>query len=125
MPKGSRWPEALTPLDYRFSASLDAVLRGLFEVEAGHYRVIVFLLSAIPPLRTPKEVAGDEALEWLKSDTNMLPKYLAVQPIEDTALLALIFEFESDGSKVKVIQTLISGQAHLSKAGILAPLVAP
>jgi hypothetical protein len=121
-PKGSRWPEGLKAFDYRFNAGIDAVLRGLFEVEAGHYRVIVFLLSSLPALRSPKEVPADEALTWLKSGTNTLPKYLAIQPIEDTALLALIYEFESNGSKVKVIQSPISGQAHLSKAGILASL---
>jgi hypothetical protein len=121
-PKGSRWPAALKPLDYRFNAGIQAVLRGLFEVEAGHYRVIVFLLSNAQPLRSVKEVSGDEALEWLKGDTNTPPDYLAAQPIEDPVLLALIYEFESDGSKVKVIQSPISGEAHLSKAGILRSL---
>ncbi|MGA7329122.1 MAG: hypothetical protein WBX25_32705 [Rhodomicrobium sp.] len=117
-----RWPPILEPLDYRFNANLDAVLHGLFEAEAGHYRVIVFFLSSFPPTPSAKEVAGVEAVAWLKSDGTTLPNYIAAQPLEEAVVVALIYEFESDGSRVKVIHSPISGQAHLSKAGILASL---
>ena len=117
-----RWPAILGPLDYRFNASLDAVLHGLFEAEAGHYRVIVFFLSSFPPTPAAKEVGGVEAVAWLKSDGTTLPNYIAVQPLGEAVVVALIYEFESDGSRVKVIHSPISGQAHLSKAGILASL---
>jgi hypothetical protein len=123
--KGNRWPGALKPFDYRFNAGIDAVLRGLFEIEAGRYRVFVFLLSSLPPLIAPKEVPGDEAVEWLSGDASTLPKYLAGQPIKAASLMALVYEFESDGTKVKVIQSPVSSQVHLSKSHILASLGAP
>ena len=109
-------------MDYRYNAGVDAVLRGLFEAEAGRYRIIVFLLAPIPPAPPKKEVAGEEAAQWLAGGASTLPKYVAAQPFNDIVISALIYEFESAGQRVKLVESQISGQVHLTKSGLWAAL---
>ena len=122
--KASRWPGALRPIDYRYNSGVDAILRGLFEAPAGRYRIVVFLLAPIPPAQPKKEVAGEEAAEWLASGANTLPKYVAAQPFDDIVIQALIYEFESAGQRVKAVESQLPGQVHLTKSGLLAALKA-
>jgi hypothetical protein len=113
-----RWP-----LGFKSNpADLVSFLRGLFFVSPGHYRVIVFILQDLPFTQSSKEVSGEDAKAWLREGANTLPREIAGRPFGNGTCTALIYEFESDGSAAKIVESSVTGKQHLEKAGLLAAL---
>jgi hypothetical protein len=98
-------------------------VRGLFFAKPGHYRVIVFILQEESFAVSKETVTGETALGWVHGGMNKLPPLVARLAFgKDSTCTALIYEYASDGSAVRVIQSSLTGQQHLEKAGLLASL---
>lgn len=106
--------------------SLSAYLVALFKApRAGHYRIIVFIVTPHPFTQSNVTITAAEAQAWISTGTNKLPEEVAKQ---DYSLrhdcTALIYEFK--GSKVKKAEFVdpseISAETHLVKAGLIAAL---
>lgn len=118
-----RWPNSGD--HYASRDSLFQFLEGLFYVDPGHYRVIVFVLQNLPFSQSSTNVTADEARAWLVTGANVLPPEIATRPFGGANgghCTALIYEFASDGSKVHVVESRLTGKEHLEKAGLLAAL---
>ncbi len=109
-----RWPVL------KDSKDLVSMVRGLFYVDPGHYRVIVFILQDKPFVQSPSAVTGDQAREWLRSGANMLPHDVAARPFGQGEVSVLIYEFASDGTAVHRVDSKLTGKQHLEKAGVLS-----
>jgi hypothetical protein len=118
--ENERWPPAVP-----VRADLLRLLRGLFYVDPGHYRVIVFILQGLPFSQSSESVSRDDALKWLQTGANTLPQDVASRPFENSDCTALIYEFASDGSRVLVVASQLTGKQHLERSGILTMLVKP
>jgi hypothetical protein len=111
---GERWPaETLR------SSTLASFLRGLFFVDPGRYRIIVFILQDLPFAQSPDRVTGDDARAWLRAGANVLPREVADSPFGDGQCTALVYEFASDGTAVRVVESRLTGKEHLEKAGLV------
>jgi hypothetical protein len=87
--------------------------------------VIVFVLQNLPFSQSSTNVTADEARAWLVTGANVLPPEIATRPFGGANgghCTALIYEFASDGSKVHVVESRLTGKEHLEKAGLLAAL---
>jgi hypothetical protein len=115
-----RWPNTGDP--YGSSDSLFQFLQGLFYVDPGHYRVIVFVLQDLPFSQSSTDVTAGEARAWLTRGANVLPPDIAARSFAGAHCTALIYEFASDGTKVHVVESRLTGKEHLEKAGLLAAL---
>ena len=118
-----RWPNSGD--HYASRESLFQFLQGLFYVDPGHYRVIVFVLQDLPFSQSSTNISADEAKAWLISGANVLPAEIASRPFGGANgghCTALIYEFASDGTKVHVVDSRLTGKEHLEKAGLLAAL---
>jgi len=58
----------------------------------------------------------------LTSGANVLPREIANLPFAGAHVTVLIYEFASDGSKVQVVTSQLTGKQHLEKAGLLTVL---
>jgi hypothetical protein len=94
----------------------------MFYGAPGRYRVIVFVLQDLPFSQSLKNVSRAEALDWLVNGMNVLPTELSQQPFRGGHCTALVYEFESDGSKIRSVNSQLTGREHLSKAGLLPTL---
>jgi hypothetical protein len=118
-----RWPSG-----GQYSASREGLLQflqGLFYVDPGHCRVIVFVVQDMPFSQSSTNVTAEEARAWLTSGANVLPPDIAARPFGGANgghCTALIYEFASDGTKVRVVESHLTGKEHLEKAGLLATL---
>jgi hypothetical protein len=116
------------PSGGQYSASKEGLLQfleGLFYVDPGHYRVIVFVLQDMPFSQSATSVTAKEARAWLRSGANVLPPDIAGVP--SAAQMAAIaprssIEFASDGTNVRVVESRLTGKEHLEKAGLLTAL---
>jgi hypothetical protein len=118
--EAERWPGALK--SQGSGLDLAGMLRGLFYVDRGHYRLIVFILQDRPFTQSSQQVTETEARRWLRSGANVLPREIADRAFGDGNCTALIYEFTSDGSAVKVVESQLTGRQHLEKSGVLAVL---
>jgi hypothetical protein len=117
-PAAERWPNGFQAQQPNFAE----FLKGLFFVQPGRYRVIVFILQDLPFQQSRKAVSGDEAKAWLHEGLNKLPQEIADRPFGTATCTALIYEFASDGTSVKLVDSALTGKQHLEKAGVLAAL---
>jgi len=117
---GERWPAGLQD-GGRSTATLGQLLRGLFYVDPGRYRVIVFIVQDAPFSQSSERITGDQARIWLRSGANVLPRDIAERPFTGSCT-ALVYEFASDGAAVRVVESRLTGRQHLEKAGVLAGL---
>lgn len=123
MTEPKRWEMARTPLS-RFE--LGEYLRALFDAEAGHFRVIVFIVTptALVPGTEPPTAAA--ALDWPHQGASVLPEALRKLAYGSAFQThALIYEFETRGqgqpAQFKANST-ITGETHLRRAHILGAL---
>lgn len=114
-----RWPAIANNV---WSADLITFLRGLFYVDPGHYRVIVFILQDLPFTQSSQIPTSEEVRAWLISGANVLPPGLADRSFKGGHCTILIYEFAADGTGVRLIQSSLTGKEHLEKAGVLALL---
>jgi hypothetical protein len=115
-----RWSAAKRPGS---ADDLIRFLRGLFFVDPGHYRVIVFILQDLPFSQSFRRISEEEANAWLTSGFNILPASIAERPFApDSHCTVLVYEFASDGKTVHVVTSGLTGKQHLEKAGVLSLL---
>jgi hypothetical protein len=116
-----RWPSEASR---SVSVDLFKFWRGLFFVEPGHYRIIVFILEDFPFTQGGKGVTSPEANKWLHDGSNGLPPAVEETPYTSTFhCYALIYEFANDGSvERRVVDSSLTGKQHLEKSGILATI---
>jgi hypothetical protein len=97
----------------------------LFYVDPGRYRVIVFILQDAPFSQDLKQpVTGQQARAWLRTGANVLPRELADRGYRGDCTV-LVYEFASDGTAVRVVESRLTGLQHLEKSGVLATLGRP
>jgi hypothetical protein len=118
--ESQRWPGG--EQHFASTEGLFQFLRGLFYVDPGHYRVIVFVLQDLPFAQSSKKITAQEAQAWLTSGANVLPPDIARRPFGGGHCTVLIYEFASDGTKVRVVVSSLTGKEHLEKARVLAAL---
>jgi hypothetical protein len=113
-----RWPVTARP-----TYDLIRFLRGLFFVDRGHYRLIVFIIQNLPFSQSARTISQEEARTWLMSGFNILPPSIGKRPfIPDGHCTVLVYEFASDGTMVHVVPSGLTGKQHLEKAGVLSLL---
>jgi hypothetical protein len=117
---GERWPN----LDDRSDSteSLLQFLQGLFYVDPGHYRVIAFILQDFPFSQSAQSITAPEARLWLSSGANILPPEISSRLFSGGHCTVLVYEFASDGTKVRAVMSSLTGKQHLEKAGFLSAL---
>jgi len=119
-----RWP-AVGEAARSSSVGFAQFLRGLFYVDPGRYRVIVFILQDAPFRQsTEQQITGQQARAWLRTGANVLPRELAERGYKGDCTV-LVYEFASDGSAVRVVESRLTGLQHLEKSGVLATLGRP
>ena len=118
--ENERWAAAAQPLES--TRSLLDLLHGLFFVDPGHYRVIVFVLQDRPFSQSAETITAQQAHAWLTSGANVLSPEIAALPFAGGHVTVLVYEFASDGSKVQVVTSQLTGKQHLEKAGLLTVL---
>ena len=116
--------ERWSPGEQNRASSIDLIrfLRGLFFVDPGRYRVIVFILQDLPFSQSSQSLTGDEARAWLRRGANVLPPEIAGRPFGAGRCTVLVYEFASDGTAVRVVESRLTGRQHLEKAGMLSLL---
>ncbi len=114
--EADRWPAGFKANP----SNLIAFLRGLFYVTPGHFRVIVFIMQDASFWQSPRTITGPEAENLLRHGANTLPPEFAGRSFANGTCTALIYEFASDGSAVKIVVSGLTGKQHLEKAGLLA-----
>ena len=114
-----RWPAGEPHASTR---SLLELLQGLFFVDPGHYRVIVFVVQDLPFSQSNEAITAQQARAWLTLGANVLSPQIAALPFTGGHVTVLIYEFASDGSKVQVVTSQLTGKQHLEKAGLLTVL---
>jgi len=119
-PSVARWPAGGQRQDS--TRGLLDFLQGLFFVDPGHYRVIVFVLQDLPFSQSAETITAQQAHAWLVMGANVLPSELAALPFSGGHVTVLIYEFASDGSKVQVVTSELTGKQHLERAGVLTAL---
>jgi hypothetical protein len=102
--------------------SLSEFLKGLFLVESGRYRIIVFVLRDRPFSQSSQVVTKDEARAWLSRGADTLWREAAQSEFGGWHCTVLIYEFASDGRSVRVVESGLTGKQHLTKAGLLSLL---
>jgi hypothetical protein len=118
-----RWPAVGEAA--RSSVGFAQFLRGLFYVDPGRYRVIVFILQDAPFRQSPEQqITGQQARAWLRTGANVLPRELADRGYRGDCTV-LVYEFASDGTAVRVVESRLTGLQHLEKSGVLATLGRP
>jgi hypothetical protein len=119
-PSVERWPAGAQRQNS--TRGLLDFLQGLFFVDPGHYRVIVFVLQDVPFSQSADNVTAEQAHAWLTSGLNVLSPQIAQRPFDGGHVTVLIYEFASDGSKVQVVTSQLTGKQHLERAGLLTAL---
>lgn len=118
--ESERWPTSKQ--DFASGIDLVLFLQGLFFVDPGHYRVIVFILQDLPFSQSAATITAAEARAWLRSGANVLPPALAERPFSGGHCTVLIYEFASDGTTVHLVESHLTGKQHLETTGLLAGL---
>jgi Caspase domain len=113
-----RWPTH--GAKYDTGADLLSFLRGLFYADPGRYRVIVFIIQDMPFFQSKDKVTGEAARTWLRSGANKLPRETAARPLSSADCTALVYEFASDGTAVRFVESRLTGKQHLERAGVMA-----
>ena len=119
-PAAARWALKLPP-DGAVSEAI-AFLRGLFFIEPGHYRTIVFILQDQPFAQDDKPASEQQARAWISRGANIISPDLGQKSYAGAHCTALIYEFASDGASVKLVDGGLTGKEHLARSGLLAAL---
>jgi hypothetical protein len=102
--------------------SLYEYIKALFTAKPGHFRIIVFIITPHPFSQTDVTIGREEAIVWLSSGLNKLPRTIGVRNYsEEYTCTALIYEFEKYSYKEDPetkMPSHLSGRTHLEKAKI-------
>ncbi|MBK8424617.1 MAG: hypothetical protein IPL27_00985 [Lewinellaceae bacterium] len=87
------------------------------------FRVFVFVVTNQSVLEyVPGAVTADGCKEWLKQGGNVLPDYLAREPVKGHTVRGLVYEFwaeESNKTAKEECRQNVRAEDHLQKSGIL------
>ncbi len=116
-PEPERWGVA-TGVPTTFS--LSSYVRILFTAPEGHYRLIVFVVTAQAFVGQSVPVSREDAERWLVAGANVLPNAIAAQQVRDGMVCtALVYEFNKVGNQDAVIlRPGIPARTHLVKLGL-------
>jgi prepilin-type N-terminal cleavage/methylation domain-containing protein len=117
-----RWEVTVGPLK-RFN--LREYVSALFKSRPGHFRIIVFVVTATPFSSSGPVVTREQAMLWLNQGANKLPSNLIAATYGmDGACTALIYEFEKADDAAEPFQKLpgLPGEQHLAKTQFLQTL---
>jgi hypothetical protein len=117
-----RWPSSLNGAKLDSARNLIEILRGLFFVDRGHYRIIVFIIQEPSFEQSNRRLTEEEARALLHSGANVLPQEVAARPYDESHCIILVYEFASDGTLTRLVESRLTGRDHLEKAGILSLL---
>jgi hypothetical protein len=117
-----RWPASLNSAELDTTRNLIDILRGLFFVDRGHYRVIVFILQEPSFTQSAQKISEQDARALLHTGANILPLEIAERPYGESRCTVLVYEFASDGTQVRLVESHLTGRDHLQKAGVLTLL---
>ena len=88
-----------------------------------NFRVFVFVVTNQSVLEyVPGAVTADACKDWLRQGGNVLPDYLAREPVKGHTVRGLVYEFRADEStKIAKEECKLNAPAeeHLKKSGIL------
>jgi hypothetical protein len=118
----NRWSLETAPLK---NFSIESYLHALFQARAGHFRVVVFIVTNHPFQQTDAKINFEQAQIWLKKGLNALPRKIGDRDYTDDYICsALIYEFKTlgGGQAAFVEPSEITGQMHLEKSGLLSAL---
>lgn len=118
----NRWSLETEPIR---SFSITSYLSALFRARAGHFRVVVFVITNHPFEQIDAKVSSDQATSWVKKGLNQLPKKIGDRDYtDDYNCTALIYEFETlGGGQSRFVEpSEITGRTHLEKSGLLSAL---
>ena len=115
-----RWPTKEPNIEG--FGGLVQMLRGLFFLDPGRYRIFVFVVQSAPFPQTPQTATRQTAETWLLNGLNVLPPEIANRPFSGAPCTVLVYEFASDGTEVRVVDSRLTGKQHLEKTGVLPQL---
>ena len=108
--------------------SISAYVHSLFSANAGHYRVVVFIVTDAPFAETGAAVTVSDVQKWPTGGANTLPAQIASSTFEQTTVCtSLIYEFESSAGNAPVFVQpgRLDAHTHLVKSGLWAALGGP
>ncbi len=118
----NRWAAETAPIR---TFSIESYLGALFRARAGHFRVVIFMVTNHPFNQTDAKITSDQAKSWVKKGSNKLPKKIGDRDYtDDYTCMALIYEFETlGGGQARFVEpSEITGRTHLEKSGLLPAL---
>jgi len=118
-----RW--SLSNAKYDSVSDIATFLRGLFFVEEGHYRLIVFILQKDSFIPSGQEMVEKDARNLIKRGANVLPAEAAQNSYDGSHCTVMVYEFTSEGMAAPaqfVKQSPLTAKDHLYKAGLLSLL---
>jgi hypothetical protein len=119
----NRWVMDHVPTD---GFVLSEYIASLFRRKPGHFRVIVFGVTAHPFSQTSDDVARDDVVGWPGKGLSSLPPDLAALPAgKDVRITALVYEFELRdvaGPATFSFPGRLNGEMHMKNSGLLASL---
>ena len=120
-----RWSSETAPIK---NFSIESYLRALFGARAGHFRVVVFVITSHSFEQTDVRINEDDARRWVSRGAIELPKKIGEREYtDDYACTALIYEFETlGGGDARFVEpSQITGRMHLERSGLLAAFTRP
>ena len=125
--ENERWPASAERQES--ARGLLDFLQGLFFVDPGHYRVIVFVVRDDAFQTSEKEASKGEANAWLSSGFNRLPDDAAALPwTARTRCTALVYEFRKPpggGAEAEMPPGFLPADTHLRATGLIKALTTP
>jgi hypothetical protein len=119
----NRW----NPQAVRFEEfSISDYLKALFTTEPGYFRVLVFMATAQPIYSTAGHtISRETAQSWLQEGANILPEDVARNGTMGVKVWSWVYEFlvpESTRKPEFNAQSRLSGEEHLTQAGVMREL---
>jgi hypothetical protein len=118
-----RWQTTIAPPKV---FSISSYFHALLGATPGDYRVVVFIVTPAAFATKPGAPGFQQSQDWLTGGLNKLPDPIRGWPFTaDTAVTALIYEFEQasrDASAIERLPSGLTGQMHLQAAGLWAAL---
>jgi len=114
-----RWSLKVTPSKVFDLASL---FRAIFTANAGHYRIVVFVVTSKSFSESESTVEREDAVRWLHHGMQSLPLSIGNLPFTSRhTCTALIYEFEQatpNHTPEFMDPSNITGRMHLEKSGL-------
>jgi len=118
-----RWPSSA---DQPGAFSFASLLKSLFNASAGHFRVIVFIVTPEPFATAASAASREQAEAWVAGGLNALPTDTAAQPWGlDVVCTALVYEFRKPpggSAEAEDPPGFLPADTHLRATGLIGAL---